>query len=153
MMRNHLNSRFIFLEAMLNLFLGYPSVKGIPVLFLDHEMKLKRETPDRMLESSSFRICWNGQWGLQLISWNYGHNKMSITRRISKIFKKFLRIRPDGWELFTLIFKSPCYWIYPVKSNTHRKLSIISRNQLYSRFINKIYHCSTTLNGISIFLL
>ncbi len=29
---------------------------------------------------------------LQLKSWNYGHNKMSITGKISKIFKKFLWI-------------------------------------------------------------
>ncbi len=29
---------------------------------------------------------------LQLISWNYEHNKMSVTRRINKIFKKFLRV-------------------------------------------------------------
>ncbi len=34
---------------------------------------------------------------LQLNSWNYGHNKMSITRKINKIFKKFLQITVQKW--------------------------------------------------------
>ena len=47
-------------------------------------------------------------WGLQSKSWNYGHNKMSITRKISEILL-------DGTS----------------KSNAHGRLSIFQRLQLY----------------------
>ncbi len=57
-----------------------------------------------------------GPAALQLKSWNYGHNKTSITRQISKILKK--------------ISNDPYYWIDPVTSNAHGKLSIIARLQL-----------------------
>ena len=48
-------------------------------------------------------ITW-GDSVLQLISWNYGHNKMSIIRRISKIFKKFLRISVQKWVAYNFNF-------------------------------------------------
>ena len=41
---------------------------------------------------------------LQLKLWNYGHNKMSITRKISKIFEKFLRISGQKWVAYNFIF-------------------------------------------------
>ncbi len=41
---------------------------------------------------------------LQLVSWNYGHNKMSTTRKISKIFKKFLRISVQKWVAYNFNF-------------------------------------------------
>ena len=34
----------------------------------------------------------SNQCALQLKSWSYGYNKMGITRKISKILKKFLQI-------------------------------------------------------------
>ncbi len=58
-------------------------------------------------------LLWNSHYHikypcvfLQLISWNYGRNQMSITRRIRKIFKKFLRISVQKLDELptTLIF-------------------------------------------------
>ena len=41
---------------------------------------------------------------LQLKSWNYGHNKMSITLKISKIFKKFLQISVEKLVAYNFDF-------------------------------------------------
>ena len=63
---------------------------------------------------------------LQLKSWNYGHNKMSITGKISKICN------------------SPYYWIDPGKSNSPF-VTIVTRTwRGESMLVEDIIHNSTT---------